>query len=190
LDSITRSPIFAHFSESLHGVTTIRSYQQTSRFIYDNDKKVNENLKAYYPSVASNRWLAVRLEFIGSLVILGSALFAVLGVVCFDKFDAGLAGLCVSYALQVTQALNWMVRQSCEIEANIVSVERIKEYLEIDHEGLPVKKQIKISLGTIEFQNYFAKYREDLEFCLQNLSVSIKGGEKVGIVGRTVRMII
>jgi ATP-binding cassette, subfamily C (CFTR/MRP), member 1 len=80
LDSTSRSPVFAHFQETLSGVSTIRAYKQENRFIRTNEDRVDYNQRAYYPSVASNRWLAVRLELIGSFIVFGSALFAVLTV--------------------------------------------------------------------------------------------------------------
>lgn len=83
-----------------------------------------------------------------------------------------------------------MVRQSCEIETNIVSVERIKEYCEIDQEApAHILETCPHSSwpneGKITFKDYSTRYRPDLPLVVHNLSFSIKAGEKVGIVGRT-----
>jgi ATP-binding cassette, subfamily C (CFTR/MRP), member 1 len=110
LDSITRSPIYAHFQESLGGITTIRAYRQQKRFALENEWRVDANLRAYFPSINANRWLAVRLEFIGSVIILFSAGFSVLSVATGSGLGAGFVGLAMSYALQITQSLNWIVR--------------------------------------------------------------------------------
>jgi ATP-binding cassette subfamily C (CFTR/MRP) protein 1 len=67
----------------------------------------------------------VRLETIGNLIIFFAGLFAVLGR---DTLDPGTVGLSLSYALQVTQTLNWLVRMTSEVETNAVAVERMKEY--------------------------------------------------------------
>jgi ABC-type multidrug transport system fused ATPase/permease subunit len=106
-------------------VTSIRAYEQQNRFIYDNETKLDDNQRAYFPSIACNRWLAVRLEFLGSIIIFGAAIFAVVGVLFGDKsyIDPGLVGLSVSYALSVTQALNWVIRSFCEIEASVMMTE-------------------------------------------------------------------
>ena len=88
---------------------------------------VDENQKANFPSVISNRWLAVRLETVGNLIIFCASLLAVLGR---GNLTPGLVGLSVSYALSVTQTLNWLVRMTSEVETNIVAVERLKEYSE------------------------------------------------------------
>ena len=62
LESISRSPVFAHFSETLGGLSTIRSYNQANRFISDFELKVDENTRASYNNNTGNRWLSVRLE--------------------------------------------------------------------------------------------------------------------------------
>jgi ATP-binding cassette subfamily C (CFTR/MRP) protein 1 len=111
LDSVTRSPIYAHFQESLGGITTIRAYRQQKRFALENEWRVDANLRAYFPSINANRWLAVRLEFIGSIIILCAAGFSVISVTTGTGLAAGLVGLSMSYALQITPSLNWIVRQ-------------------------------------------------------------------------------
>ncbi|CAG8548825.1 3767_t:CDS:10, partial [Scutellospora calospora] len=190
LDSLTRSPIYSHFQETLGGVTTIRAYQQSQRFIIENEIRLDQNQKAYYPSVCCNRWLAVRLEFLGSLIIFSASLLAVISSVIFNNIDDGLVGLSLTYALSVTQALNWAVRQSCEIETNIVSVERVKEYIDLPSEAPAVIPNNRPAPawpqnGLIEYQNYSTRYRSGLELVLKGISFLVKPKEKIGIVGRT-----
>ena len=115
LDSVSRSPIYAHFSESLSGLSTIRAYGQQKRFAQENEWRVDANLRAYFPSISANRWLAVRLEFIGSIIILASAGLAIIAVSAGNGPSAGTLGLAMSYALQITQSLNWIVRQTVEV---------------------------------------------------------------------------
>ncbi|KAJ3122071.1 hypothetical protein HK098_003135 [Nowakowskiella sp. JEL0407] len=189
LDSTTRSPIYAHFSETLGGVVTIRAYRMDARFMQANDEKVDYNQKAYYASISSNRWLAVRLEFIGSLIVFGSAFFAVLTIYFYGTIPASVVGLMLTYSLNVTQTLNWWVRQSCEIETNIVSVERIKEYSELpteaaEYTSYPLPDQWP-DKGIIKFDSYSTKYRAELDLVLRQISFETKAGEKIGIVGRT-----
>ncbi|NWX47338.1 MRP1 protein, partial [Steatornis caripensis] len=131
LESVSRSPIYSHFNETLLGVSVIRAFEEQKRFIKQNDVKVDENQKAYYPSIVANRWLAVRLEYVGNCIVLFAALFA---VIARNKLSAGLVGLSVSYSLQITAYLNWLVRMSSELETNIVAVERVREYAEMEKE--------------------------------------------------------
>jgi ABC-type multidrug transport system fused ATPase/permease subunit len=76
LDAVTRSPIFAWFSESLAGLSTIRAFNQQSIFIAINRKRIDLNQICYLPSVSVNLWLSVRLEFLGAVIILTVALLA------------------------------------------------------------------------------------------------------------------
>ncbi|KAL3471411.1 P-loop containing nucleoside triphosphate hydrolase protein [Aspergillus californicus] len=190
LDSVTRSPIFAHFQESLGGISTIRAYRQEERFTLENEWRMDANLRAYFPSISANRWLAVRLEFIGSIIILASALLSIVSVATGSRLSPGMVGLAMSYALQITQSLNWIVRQTVEVETNIVSVERVLEYASLPSEAPEVifKNPPPIgwpSQGAVSFQNYSTRYREGLDLVLKDVSLDIKPHEKIGVVGRT-----
>lgn len=190
LDSISRSPIYAHFQESLSGTSTIRAYRQQKRFARENEWRIDTNLRAYYPSISANRWLAVRLEFIGSVIILASASFAIISVSSGSGLSAGLVGLAMSYALQITQTLNWIVRQTVEVETNIVSVERVLEYAQLPSEAPEVisKHRPPISWpahGAVSFNNYSTRYRPGLDLVLKNINLDIMPHEKIGVVGRT-----
>ncbi|KAK7866925.1 hypothetical protein R5R35_001662 [Gryllus longicercus] len=187
LESVSRSPIYSHFGESITGASTIRAYGVQSRFILENESKVDFNQICYYPTIIANRWLAVRLEMVGNLIILFAALFAVMQK---ENSSEGDVGLSISYALQITQTLNWLVRMTSDVETNIVAVERIKEYSETPQEA---EWDIPSSApppswpdeGAVDFKDYQVRYREGLELVLKGVTFSVKGGEKVGIVGRT-----
>lgn len=190
LDSVSRSPIYAHFQESLSGISTIRAYNQQKRFELENEWRVDANQRAYFPSINANRWLAVRLEFIGSVIILAAAGFAIMSVASNSGLSAGMVGLIMSYALQITQSLNWIVRQTVEVETNIVSVERVLEYAALPSEAPEIisKNRPPISWpsqGAVAFNNYSTRYRPGLDLVLKNINLSIKAHEKIGVVGRT-----
>lgn len=190
LDSVSRSPIYAHFQESLGGISTIRAYRQQDRFELENEWRVDTNLKAYYPSISANRWLAVRLEFIGAVIILAAAGFAIISVTNHSGLSAGMVGLAMSYALQITTSLNWIVRQTVEVETNIVSVERVLEYARLPSEAPEIIPRHRAPVawpadGAVRFHNYSTRYREGLDLVLKNIKLDIKSHEKIGVVGRT-----
>jgi ATP-binding cassette subfamily C (CFTR/MRP) protein 1 len=190
LDSVSRSPIYAHFQESLSGMSTIRAYHQQKRFELENEWRVDANLRAYYPSISANRWLAVRLEFIGSVIILAAAGLSIISVASHSGLSAGAVGLAMSYALQITQSLNWIVRQTVEVETNIVSVERVLEYAALPSEAPEIisKNRPPISWpsqGGVSFNDYSTRYRPGLDLVLKNINLDIKPNEKIGVVGRT-----
>lgn len=189
LDSVSRSPIYADFQETLNGVTTIRAYNHSQMFKFMNSLKVDKNMRAYHPAINANRWLAVRLEFLSAVIILGAAGFSILSLNS-GTLSAGLVGLSVSYSLQITQSLNWIVRMTVEVETNIVSVERILEYSRLTSEAPEIIDEKRPSeswpvSGTIKFNNYSTRYRPELDLVLKNINLSINAKEKIGIVGRT-----
>uniref|UniRef100_A0A8C2Z5V6 ATP-binding cassette, sub-family C (CFTR/MRP), member 2 n=1 Tax=Cyclopterus lumpus TaxID=8103 RepID=A0A8C2Z5V6_CYCLU len=186
LDSVSRSPIYSHFSETVSGLSVIRAYGHQDRFLKHNETTTDENLKSLYPWIVSNRWLAIRLEFLGNLVVFFAALFA---VISRKTLDSGLVGLSISYALNVTQTLNWLVRMTSELETNIVAVERVSEYAELENEAKwvtdtrpPEKWPEK---GRLQFDNYKVRYRPGLDLVLHGITCDIDSTEKIGIVGRT-----
>uniref|UniRef100_A0A6Q2YIH7 ATP-binding cassette, sub-family C (CFTR/MRP), member 2 n=1 Tax=Esox lucius TaxID=8010 RepID=A0A6Q2YIH7_ESOLU len=186
LDSVSRSPIYSHFGETMSGLSVIRAYGHQDRFLKHNEKVIDENLKSVYPWVVSNRWLAIRLEFLGNLVVFFSAMLA---VISRDTLDSGLVGLSISYALNVTQTLNWLVRMTSELETNIVAVERISEYTKLENEADWVSGQRPSEkwpeAGRLRFENYKVRYRPELDLVLHGITCNIESTEKIGIVGRT-----
>ncbi|EEP79365.1 hypothetical protein UREG_04211 [Uncinocarpus reesii 1704] len=190
LDSVTKSPIFAHFQETLGGISTIRAFRQQKRFALENEWRTDANLRAYFPSINANRWLAVRLEFIGSVVILAAALLSIIAVATGRHVSAGMVGLAMSYALNITQSLNWIVRQTVEVETNIVSVERVLEYASLPSEAPDVIFKHRPALswpsqGGVAFDHYSTRYRAGLDLVLKDVCLEFKPHEKIGVVGRT-----
>uniref|UniRef100_A0A8C2I0L7 Uncharacterized protein n=1 Tax=Cyprinus carpio TaxID=7962 RepID=A0A8C2I0L7_CYPCA len=186
LDSVSRSPIYSHFGETVSGLSVIRAYGHQKRFLKQNEDTIDQNLKSVYPWIVSNRWLAMRLESLGNLVVFFAALFA---VISRDSLKSGLVGLSISYALNVTQTLNWLVRMTSELETNIVAVERVREYAEIENEAPWITSNRPPddwpTAGNIGFDNYKVRYRPELELILHGITCDIASTEKIGIVGRT-----
>lgn len=188
LESVTRSPILTHFSETINGVTTIKAYNVRERFIHESDCRVDNNQRCFYPSSVANCWLQVRLEFLANCLIFFASFFAALSR---DTLSGSETGLSLSYALNVTLSLNWCVRMFADLENNVVSVERISEYtdvppeapknMELDNQIVPVWPHD----GEIKFINYCTRYRPGLDLVIKGIDLSINKGEKIGIVGRT-----
>lgn len=109
LDSIARSPIFSHLSETLGGLSVIRAFKRERAFIRANEAKVDASVRAHLALKAGDRWLSVRLELLGNVVVLAGSLLAVQAA-SRGRLGAGLAGLAITNALGVTGLLNWAVR--------------------------------------------------------------------------------
>ncbi|GAB1607734.1 resistance-associated 1-like [Argonauta hians] len=186
LESTSRSPIYTHFSETISGCSVIRAYSIENDFIEESRSLVDNNQVYYFASYTSNRWLGIRLELVGNCIIVAASLFSILGT----DITGGLVGLSISYALQVTNALNMLVRMTSDLETNVVSVERLVEYSHIQRESewyIPDKKPPNSwpDQGQLEFIDYKTRYRTGLDLVLKGISCTIKPKEKIGIVGRT-----
>jgi ABC-type multidrug transport system fused ATPase/permease subunit len=187
IDSIRRSPMYAFFSETLNGTSSIRAYSQEQRFIDHSDLLLDNSQRVWFEAFSSNRWIGVWSEFIGDLIIFFTAIFAVLQK---DTLNPGLVGLSLSFALQVNMNIVLTVRSSCELETYILAVERIKEYTELPSEASWTSKDHIVPRdwpadGVIEFKDYSTRYRPGLDLVLKGISCRVQSGEKVGIVGRT-----
>lgn len=220
LESVSRSPVFALFSETLGGLSTIRAYGLGDVFLTDFEEKVNQNTKASYNNKSADRWIAIRLETVGATVA-GLAAFFASGVAARNLGSedgsrsnfASLAGLSLNFAISITAILNFGVRVFAQMEAAMNSCERVLYYTdEIPKEapatteemtsGSETDSSSAIALqhnggkpadlakewpekGEIVFNNLKMRYREDTPLVLKGLSVTIKPGERVGVVGRT-----
>uniref|UniRef100_A0A7S1VDZ8 Uncharacterized protein n=1 Tax=Grammatophora oceanica TaxID=210454 RepID=A0A7S1VDZ8_9STRA len=243
LESLSRSPVYSHFSETLGGLSTIRAYGKTDTFEQDFEHKVDENTRAIYCNKTADRWLSVRLELIGATVAGLAAVFATQVVLSADGGTTGtgsneqfasVAGLSLSYAILITGLLHFVVRTFAALEAAMNSCERVFHYSEEipqeaamtsdkleedaalaaasaatrtatsnddddddEKEIAPVRAVVASggkavhpagewpTQGTIVLQNLQMKYRHDTPLVLKGLDVRIKGGERVGVVGRT-----
>lgn len=187
IESVQRSPLFQQFGETLSGITTIRAYGEEKRFTQDNMLRINTHNRPFIFLWAANRWLAFRVDIIGDLVAFFAGAFLVFSI---GKVDAGSAGLSLSYAISFTENVLWLVRLYAINEQNMNSVERIKEYLDVEQEAPALIKDTRPaanwpSQGSVDFINYTTRYRPDLEPVLRNVTFKINPLEKVGIVGRT-----
>lgn len=194
LESTQRSPLYQQFGETLTGSTTIRAYGDERRFIRDNLAQINTHCRPFIYLWAANRWLAFRVDVVGALVAFFAGVFVVLSVGKIDavvgKIDAGAAGLAMTYAVSFTENVLWFVRLYAANEQNMNSVERIKEYLDVEQEApahIPDTKPPANwpSKGSVEFIGYTTRYRKDFEPVLKQVTFKINPCEKVGIVGRT-----
>ncbi|KAG9064520.1 Multidrug resistance-associated protein 1 [Linnemannia hyalina] len=189
---VSKSPVFQNFNETLGGVTTIRAMGLQERFKAGNVGLLLTHVNAHVAYSYCIRWVEVRLQFLSSLVIL---VVAVGFVVSAGKdMDPATAGLALSFTLSITQEINNLVRNYCETQNLLVSVERMCEYTDMETEApetLPLDPRVEAAAtwppkhGAIEFVNYSTRYREGLDLVLRNVSFKVGAGEKIGIVGRT-----
>uniref|UniRef100_A0A7N9AP32 ATP-binding cassette, sub-family C (CFTR/MRP), member 10 n=1 Tax=Mastacembelus armatus TaxID=205130 RepID=A0A7N9AP32_9TELE len=188
LCSLTLSPIYSHFSETLTGLGTIRASGGSARFEEESAKRLEQNQRCQFLSNAAMQWLDIRLQLIGVAVVTGLGVIAVVQHQ-FNSVDPGLVGLSLSYALSITTLLSGLIFSFTQTEMQLVSVERTEEY----STGLPTEPQHQNmqlppawpEQGWLEFRSVVLAYRDGLPNALDGVSLVVRAGEKVGIVGRT-----
>ncbi|CEP63614.1 ATP-binding cassette bilirubin transporter BPT1 LALA0_S08e06656g [Lachancea lanzarotensis] len=190
LISTSFSPIMSMLSETIAGHLVIHAFDHFERFDYFNLQNVQFNVNCVFNFRSTNRWLSVRLESIGAFMILAVAILSLSTTAGDSPLSAGMVGLLMSCALQVTNRLMWIVRMSVQLETNIVSVERIVEYCKLTPEAPAIIEKHRPeknwpARGSIKFENYSTRYRSNLDPVLKNLTANVLPQEKIGIVGRT-----
>ncbi|KAJ2883778.1 Transporter of the ATP-binding cassette (ABC), partial [Coemansia aciculifera] len=186
-ESVTKSPIYTQFGETLSGVSTIRAYGQESRFRQTNYAKIDDNIRPFIYMWGANRWLSIRVDLAGALV---SFMAGLLALTTTGRMDAGLAGLSLSYALNFTEHILWVVRFYSINEMNLNSVERVVEYMDVKPEA-PVTIPDRVppaawpTEGQISVEDLVLKYADNLPPVIKGISFKVKPREKIGIVGRT-----
>ncbi|XP_056410690.1 LOW QUALITY PROTEIN: ATP-binding cassette sub-family C member 10 [Hyla sarda] len=188
LQSITLSPIYSHFSETLSGLSTIRATRHAKRFSEECESRMELNQRCLFASNTAVQWLDIRLQMIGVVVVTAIAIIALIQHQR-SSGDPGLVGLSLSYALSITGLLSGLVSSFTQTETMMVSVERAEEYSttlpsEPTQGTLTVRSEWPL-LGCVEFRDAVLCYRPGLPNALDGVSFTIRAGEKIGIVGRT-----
>ncbi|CCH46807.1 Multidrug resistance-associated protein 1 [Wickerhamomyces ciferrii] len=188
LEAINRSFVYNNFNEVMNGMNTIKSYGAQSRFIAKNDL-LNDHLnEVYFVVVANQRWIAVSLDIMATGIVLIVTMLSLTGQF---NINASSVGLLTYYMIELSRMLSTLMQTYSEVENDMNSVERVCQYAnnleqeaaykKLDYQPRPTWPEE----GSIEFKDLSLKYRDDLPLVLKKLSISIKGGEKIGICGRT-----
>ncbi|CAG9799085.1 unnamed protein product [Chironomus riparius] len=187
ISSNSLSPLYTQFTETIQGLKTIRSMGGSWRFKQDFTLKLEENIKAQVSSQAASCWLSMRLQLLGASIVGGCAILTVL--TSAHTSSPGMVGLAISYALSISSLLNGVLNAFTETEQEMISVERVSQYLKLPSEpnahgtmdppfGWPCQ-------GVIKFKNVFMSYRENLIPALNGVSFETASYERIGICGRT-----
>ncbi|KAF9210137.1 hypothetical protein BGZ59_009770 [Podila verticillata] len=187
LDSSARSPLYAHYAETLAGLVTIRAFHDSDRFAVEATKMLDHSQQTGYLANAATRWLQVVLEMISVIIL---TVVSILAIAQRSSPTSGIFAIVLSQIGGLTGTMNRFLNTICLLETSIVSVERIKEYSELKSEARDVIPDSKTEdawpqQGKIQFSNYSTRYRDGLDLVLKDLDFTVSAGERVGIVGRT-----
>ncbi|XP_063302724.1 ATP-binding cassette sub-family C member 9 isoform X3 [Pelobates fuscus] len=186
MDDNTQLPLLCHFSETAEGLTTIRAFKHETRFRQRMLELTDTNNLAYLFLSAANRWLEVRTDYLGACIVFTAAVISIKW-----GLSAGVAGLVLTYALTVTNYLNWVVRSLADLEVQIGAVKKVNSFLNIEsenYEGTLDTQQVPEDWpkdGEIKISDLCVRYETNLKPVLKHVKAYIKPGQKVGICGRT-----
>jgi ABC-type multidrug transport system fused ATPase/permease subunit len=189
LESIARSPRYAHFKELVTGLDVIHGFGREA-FFMDRFYAILEHYqRMHWCSIQLNRWFGTRMGLIGGTVSLATSV-AIVIMARAGALGAGTAGLVMSFALSLWGALNWTVRALSEVETFMTQAERLQHYTRLPSEplttaaALPAEARWPVR-GAIEFRDVALRYAPHLPRVLDGVSFRVEAGSKVGIIGRT-----
>uniref|UniRef100_A0A4W4FNM2 ATP-binding cassette, sub-family C (CFTR/MRP), member 12 n=1 Tax=Electrophorus electricus TaxID=8005 RepID=A0A4W4FNM2_ELEEL len=189
MENVSRSPWISLTTSTIQGLSTIHAYDKRAQYIELYKNRSDHNSSHFLLFNCGTRWLSFWLDFLSATVSLMVALFVVL--ISNETINPSLKGLALSYTIQLTGMLQYVVKLSTEVEAKFTSVERLQEYIMECVSEAPRKVQ-GISIpsgwpqeGAITFRDYSMRYRENTPIVLDHLNLAIRPREKLGIVGRT-----
>ena len=187
-DAVSRSPIFAHLSESVAGQDTLRAAAAQPAYAAASASLVDDNNRAYYSVRTADMWLSLRLECVGASLV---CLVAVLVISTRGRLSPSLAALALSEATDMVGFLKYFIVFWAQLESRFNSVERLRELARLPSEA-PLTTPADAALpagwpvrGSVEFDNVWLTYRPGLDPALRGVSLSVPAGAKVGICGRT-----
>ncbi|XP_005164758.1 ATP-binding cassette sub-family C member 9 isoform X1 [Danio rerio] len=186
LDDSTQLPLLCHFSETAEGLTTIRAFRHEARFKQRMLELTDTNNTAYLFLSAANRWLEVRTDYLGAVIVLTAAVAAI-----WSTSPSGLVGLGLTYALTLTNYLNWVVRNLADLEVQMAAVKKVNSFLSTEsenYEGSMDVSQVPEDWpqhGEITIHDLCVRYDSMLKPVLKHVNAHINPGQKVGICGRT-----
>ncbi|KAI4321713.1 hypothetical protein MLD38_035062 [Melastoma candidum] len=188
LGGVTKAPVIQHFSETISGSTTIRSFDQEGRFRNTNMELSDAYARPKFHSAAAMEWLSFRLDVLSSLTFAMSLIFLI--SIPKGLIDPAIAGLAVTYGLNLNWLQTWVIWNICSMENTIISVERIQQYTAIESEPPLVIEdnrppQSWPSCGEISLRDLQVRYAPQLPLVLRGISCTFLGGAKTGVVGRT-----
>ncbi|KAH9602492.1 hypothetical protein KSS87_020951 [Heliosperma pusillum] len=188
LAGVSKAPVIQHFSETIAGATTIRSFNQESRFRETSVDLINAYSRPTFYNGAAMEWLCFRLDLLSSITFAFSLILLV--SIPVGLIDPAIAGLAVTYGLNLNMLQSWVIWSLCNMENSIISVERILQYTCLTSEPPLVIKDHRPdnswpSHGEIIIRDLQVRYAPQLPLVLQGITCTFQGGKKSGIVGRT-----
>lgn len=189
LESIARSPRYAHFKELVTGLDVIHGFGRESFFMARFYAILEHYQRMHWCNIQLNRWFGTRMGLVGGLVSLGTSVSIVV-LAHSGAIAVGTAGLVLSYALSLWGALNWTVRAMSDVESYMTQAERLQHYARLTPEPVTTAPALSEerpwpTRGAVEFLGVAVRYAPHLPLVLDGVTFRAEGGSKVGVIGRT-----
>lgn len=188
LDNVSRSPVFNQLQEAVDGRSILRAFGQTERFMVENFEFLDRNHTALFHFQSSLAWLDNFVSIVSALIMFFCGVFI---VERGKDLDASLVGLALSYCFVLPKFLTLTVRLWSTLESEFTAVERISEFTEVPQEA-PHHLQVDETLqevwpkvGAVSFRGVTMRYAPELPPVIQGVTLNVRPGEKVAVVGRT-----
>ncbi|RTG88243.1 ATP-binding cassette, subfamily C (CFTR/MRP), member 4 [Schistosoma bovis] len=189
LEAVARTPVLSWINITLQGLPCIRASGDQSFHLNKFYDVVNSHTDVFYMNLAAALWFGIRLDLSCVIFITCvSAICLILGI--YSEIPGANVGLMFTYSSSLIGLFQWCVRQSTEVENQMVSVERAIEYVELEPETTDAQETLQPdsdwpSRGHIQFKDFGLRYASSDTWALKNINLDIRPGCKVGIVGRT-----
>ncbi|XP_004305814.1 PREDICTED: ABC transporter C family member 8-like [Fragaria vesca subsp. vesca] len=188
INGTTKAPVINYTAETSLGVVTIRAFGMADRFFLNFLKLVDTDASLFFYSNATLEWLLLRAEALQNVTLFTAAFLLIL--LPKGYVSPGLVGLALSYALTLTTTQLYQTRWYCNLSNHIISVERIKQFMQISPEPPAIVEDKRPPSswpfkGRIELYSLNIKYRENAPLVLKGITCTFKEGTRVGVVGRT-----
>ena len=192
LNGTSRSPIVSLYSETILGITTIRTFNKEIPSKQKFYKRLDDYFGVMLYRYGVDNWFCMTLDVVSHLFLTYVLIRTILDI---DNFDAEAIGLMLDYSIEISEALLEAFEQASQVERSLVSLERCDVFTKLPSENYDDEKLNipKYSLsdkswpsnGKVAFDNFSIKYRDDCDLALKNINLEINPGEKIGIIGRT-----
>ncbi|KAL6865109.1 hypothetical protein ACP4OV_016260 [Aristida adscensionis] len=188
INGTTKSALANQLGESISGAITIRAFEEEDRFFAKNLELVDKNAAPCFYNFAATEWLIQRLETMSAAVLSFSAF--VMALLPAGTFSPGFVGMALSYGLTLNTTFVSTIQKQCNLANQIISVERVNQYMEIQSEAAEVIEENRPApfwpqVGRVELRDLKIRYRQDSPFVLHGITCTLEGGDKFGVVGRT-----
>lgn len=188
IEAEARSPLYSHISMTIQGLPTIRTFAQQPMVLDAFHNHQDSHSQPWYICLATTRWFGMRIDALSTALL---AAVAFISISLSSSSNGGIVGLGLTYTTTLAGMLQYCVRLSGEVESVMVSAERLVQcsstepeddldasLYEKPHPDWPQK-------GDIVMEEVSFRYSDSMAYVLKSISLAIKPGEKIGIVGRT-----